>query len=85
MSSDIILCGVVAIALLRGALLHEMVAQRALRRLEQELHLALTLMLATRPLTAAHHPDSTAGAPGGRLHDSRRATVGSVRRTRRMR
>lgn len=52
MSSDIILCGVFVIVQLARALVQEIVAQQASRqRLEQELHLALTLMLATRPVT----------------------------------
>lgn len=89
MSSVIILylSGGLAIAMLGGALeIHEIVAQRASRRrLEQELHLALTRMLATTPsetVTAAQNSDSTLA---GRPHDSGSATVISVRRTRRMR
>ncbi len=62
MSSVIIVYGGLALALLRGALIHEIVAQRASRRrLEQELHLVLARMLATTPpqtVTAAQNPDS---------------------------
>lgn len=90
MSSAIILYGVLAVAMLRGALeIHEIMAHRASRRrLEQELHLILTLMLAAalpETVTAAQNPDSTASMLADRPQDSRSATVAAVRRTRRMR
>ncbi len=88
MSSVIILYAGFAIAMLRVALIHEIVAQRASRqRLEQELHLALTRMLATSPphaVTATQNPDSSASMPAGRSHGSDSA-VTSVQRTRRIR
>jgi hypothetical protein len=88
-SSVIILYGGLALVMLRGALIHEIVAQRASRRrLEQELHLALTRMLATLPsqtVTAAQNLDSTASMLTGRRHASRSATVASVRGTGRTR
>jgi hypothetical protein len=69
-SSDIIVYGGFAVAMLRGALIHEIVAQSASRRrLEWELHLALARMLATTPpqtVTAAQNSDSIVT---GHLHD----------------
>jgi hypothetical protein len=81
------LYGGFAIAMLRGALeIHEIVAQKtSRRRLEQELHLALTQRPRQRhqdTVTAAQNSDSTLV---GRPHDSGSATVVSVRRTRRIR
>lgn len=88
MSSVIIVYGGLAIAMLRVALIHEIVAQRASRQwFEQELHLALTRMLATNPphtVTATQNPDGPANMPAGRSHDSDSA-VTSVQRTRRIR
>ncbi|MGH3865292.1 MAG: hypothetical protein ACRDQ4_03975 [Pseudonocardiaceae bacterium] len=88
MSSVIILYAGLAIAMLRVALIHEIVAQRASRqRLEQELHLALTRMLVTNPphtVTTTQNPDSPASVPAGRSPDSDSA-VTSVPRTRRIR
>lgn len=89
MSSVIILYAGLAIAMLRVALIHEIIAQRVSRqRLEQELHLALTRILATSPphtVTATQNPDSPASMPTGRPHDSDSATVTSAQRTRRIR
>jgi hypothetical protein len=89
MTSVIICYGGLAIAMLRVALIHEIAAQRASRqRLEQELHLVVTCMLATMPsptVTAAQNPDSAAGKLAGRPHDSDSAPVTSVQRTRRIR
>jgi hypothetical protein len=87
-SGVIILYGGLAIAMLRGALIQEMVAQRASRRrLERELHRAVTRMLATVPpqTVSAQTPDSTASMQAGRPRDSGSATMTSVRRTRRTR
>ncbi len=85
MSSVIILYGGLALAMLRGALIHEIMAQRASRRRqEQELHRALTRMLATVPpqtVTDAQNPDSPASMPISRLHDSRSVAGASVRET----
>jgi hypothetical protein len=84
--SSVILYGL-ALAMLRGALIHEIMAQQASRRrLEQELHRALTHMLAvpSQTVTAAQNPDSPASMPTGRPHESRPVTGASVRGTGRM-
>ncbi len=83
MLSAIILYSVPAIALLRCALeIYETLAQGASRRrLEHELHLALTRMLATTPpetVTAVQNPDSTASTPADRSHDAGSATITSA-------
>jgi hypothetical protein len=88
-SSVIILYAGLAIAMLRVALIHEILAQSASRqRLEQELHLALRRMLATSPphtVTATQDSDSPASMPTGRPPDSDSAAVTSAQRTRRVR
>jgi hypothetical protein len=87
-SSAIIMYGGLALVMLRGALIYEIQAQRASRRrLEQELHRALTCMLATmssQTATAVQNPDDTAVMRTGRGQDSRSVTVASARETGRM-
>jgi hypothetical protein len=89
MSSVMISYGGLAILMLRGALIHEIVAQRASRRrIEQELHLTLTRMLATMPsqtVTAGQTPDSTASMLTGHRRAYRSMTVASARGTGRIR
>jgi len=84
MSSVIVLYSVLTIFVLRGALdIYEAVAQRAARqRLEHELRVTLTHMLATTPpatVITAQNPDSTASMPAESPYDSGSATNTSVR------
>jgi ABC-type transport system involved in cytochrome bd biosynthesis fused ATPase/permease subunit len=84
MSSVIVLYSVLAITILRGVLeIYEAATQRASRRrLEHELRLTLTHMLATTPpetVITAQSPDSTASMLAESLYDSGSATNTSVR------